>query len=161
MHRFVSAAILGVVGFGIAVLFALHGAPDLAVTQLLIETLTLVVFLLVLRQMPRRFDRPPSWAPRALRLTVSLAIGVAMSYFALKVFDAREAVSVGDEYTALSEPEAGGRNVVNVILVDFRGFDTFGEITVLATAAFGVVNLVRMAQRQRSRRDRTVEEVTA
>ena len=160
-HRFVSAAILGVVGFGIAVLFALHGAPDLAVTQLLIETLTLVVFLLVLRQMPRRFDRPPSWAPRTLRLAVSVAIGVAMSYFALKVFDAREAVSVGDEYTALSEPEAGGRNVVNVILVDFRGFDTFGEITVLATAAFGVVNLVRMAQRQKARRNRTVDEVTA
>jgi multicomponent Na+:H+ antiporter subunit A len=158
-HRFVSAALLGVVGFGVAVLFALHGAPDLAVTQLLVETLTLVVFLLVLRQMPRRFDRPPSWAPRAMRLGVSVAIGVAMSYFALKVFDAREAMSVGDEYAALSEPEAGGRNVVNVILVDFRGFDTLGEITVLATAAFGVVNLVRMAQRRRRSPMPTAEEV--
>ena len=160
-HRFVSATVLGVVGFGIAVLFALHGAPDLAVTQLLIETLTLVVFLLVLRQMPRRFDRPPSWAPRAFRMVVSVAIGVAMSYFALQVFEAREAISVGDDYIALSEPEAGGRNVVNVILVDFRGFDTFGEITVLATAAFGVVNLVRMAQRRRSRSTSTGEEVLA
>ena len=160
-HRFVSAAILGVVGFGIAVLFALHGAPDLAVTQLLIETLTLVVFLLVLRQLPRRFDRPPSWAPRAFRLAVSVAIGVAMSYFALQVFDAREATSVGEEFTALSEPEAGGRNVVNVILVDFRGFDTFGEITVLATAAFGVVNLVRMAQRRGVVRKPESDEVTA
>lgn len=159
-HRFVSAAILGVVGFGIAMLFALHGAPDLAITQLLIETLTLVVFLLVLRQMPRRFDRPPSWAPRVFRLMLSAAIGVAVSYFALKVFDARDAVSVGNEYTALSEPEAGGRNVVNVILVDFRGFDTFGEITVLATAAFGVVNLVRMAQRQMSRRAEASNEVS-
>ncbi len=94
-----------------------------------------------------------------MRLGVSVAIGVAMSYFALKVFDAREAASVGDEYTVLSEPGAGGRNVVNVILVDFRGFDTLGEITVLATAAFGVVNLVRMAQRRRRSPMPTAEEV--
>jgi multicomponent Na+:H+ antiporter subunit A len=56
---------------------------------------------------------------------------------------------VAGEYLALSEPEAGGRNVVNVILVDFRGFDTLGEITVLAMAALGVANLVRMALRRR------------
>ena len=148
-HRFVSAALLGVTGFGVAVLFALHGAPDLALTQLLVETLTLVVFLLVLRQMPRRFDPAPSWAPRAFRLAVAVSVGVAVTWFALQVFEARDAVSVGEEYARLSEPEAGGRNVVNVILVDFRGFDTLGEITVLATAALGVVSLVRMAQRQR------------
>ncbi len=148
-HRFVSAALLGVAGFGVAVLFALHGAPDLALTQLLVETLTLVVFLLVLRQMPRRFDAPPSWAPRAFRLGVSLVIGVAVAWFSLKVFEARDAVSVGEEYAVLAKPEAGGRNIVNVILVDFRGFDTLGEITVLATAALGVVSLVRMAQRHR------------
>lgn len=148
-HRFVSAALLGVTGFGVAVLFALHGAPDLALTQLLVETLTLVVFLLVLRQMPRRFDPAPSWAPRAFRLAVAVSIGVAVTWFALQVFEARDAVSVGEDYARLSEPEAGGRNIVNVILVDFRGFDTLGEITVLATAALGVVSLVRMAQRQR------------
>lgn len=160
-HRFVSAALLGVAGFGVAVLFALHGAPDLALTQLLVETLTLVVFLLVLRQMPRRFDPAPSWAPRAFRLAVSLAVGVAMTLFALQVFEAREGVSVGEEYAVLSEPEAGGRNIVNVILVDFRGFDTLGEITVLAIAAIGVMNLVRMAQRQRRIEVPPTDEVVA
>ena len=56
---------------------------------------------------------------------------------------------MGDTYADLSLPEAGGKNIVNVILVDFRGFDTMGEITVLATAALGVTNLVRMARRRR------------
>jgi multisubunit Na+/H+ antiporter MnhB subunit len=60
---------------------------------------------------------------------------------------ARTAPSSGEVYAELSEPEAGGRNIVNVILVDFRGWDTMGEITVLAVAALGVVNLVRMAHR--------------
>ncbi|MFZ8917261.1 MAG: hydrogen gas-evolving membrane-bound hydrogenase subunit E [Ilumatobacteraceae bacterium] len=160
-HRFVSAAMLGVVGFGVAVLFALHGAPDLALTQLLVETLTLVVFLLVLRQMPRRFDPSPSWVPRVFRLVVSLAVGAAMTFFALQVFDARTGTSVGEEYAVLSEPEAGGRNIVNVILVDFRGFDTLGEITVLAIAAIGVMNLVRMAQRQRRIEAASADEVVA
>ena len=78
-----------------------------------------------------------------------MVIGAAVALFSLKVFEARDAVSVGDEYAVLAKPEAGGRNIVNVILVDFRGFDTLGEITVLATAALGVVSLVRMAQRHR------------
>jgi multicomponent Na+:H+ antiporter subunit A len=153
-HRFVSAAMLGAVGFGCAVLFALHGAPDLALTQLLVETLTLVVFLLVLRQMPRRFDAPPAWAPRAMRVVIAVGVGAAMMIFAAMSSASRTAPSVGDDYASLSLPEAGGRNIVNVILVDFRGFDTFGEITVLATAGLGVANLVRMAQRDQRRRKR-------
>jgi multicomponent Na+:H+ antiporter subunit A len=95
------------------------------------------------------------------RLVVSLAVGAAMTFFALQVFDARTGTSVGEEYAVLSEPEAGGRNIVNVILVDFRGFDTLGEITVLAIAAIGVMNLVRMAQRQRRIEAASADEVVA
>ena len=76
-------------------------------------------------------------------------VGVAVPLFALAVHGAGGNSSVSEEYFARSVDEAGGRNVVNVILVDFRGFDTMGEITVLAVAALGVANLVRAAERQR------------
>lgn len=147
-HRFIAALLMGGVGFACAVLFAMFGAPDLALTQILVETLTIVVFLLVLRQMPRRFDRPSAWAPRWGRVMLSAAVGVSVAVFAVMVSAARTATSAGEVYNDLSLPEAGGKNVVNVILVDFRGVDTMGEITVLAVAALGVANLVRMARRR-------------
>jgi multicomponent Na+:H+ antiporter subunit A len=149
-QRFVAALVIGGVGLGCAALFALHGAPDLALTQVLVETLTIVVFLLVLRQVPQRFEAPPKWAPRALRVGIAVAVGGVVALFAALVSGVRTAPSSGVEYADLSLPEAGGRNIVNVILVDFRGFDTFGEITVLAVAALGVANLVRMARRERT-----------
>jgi multicomponent Na+:H+ antiporter subunit A len=148
-YRFTAALLLGGVGFGVAVLFVGYGAPDLALTQLLIETLTIIVFLLALREMPRRFAASSRWAPTSVRLVVSAIVGVAVPLFAAAVVAARRAPSVAGEYLALSEPQAGGRNVVNVILVDFRGFDTLGEIAVLVVAALGVANLVRMALRHK------------
>jgi len=148
--RFVSALLLGGAGFACAVLFALYGAPDLALTQILVETLSIVVFLLVLRQMPRAFTSASVWAPRTIRIAVSIGVGMTVALFAVMVSAARTAPTVGDTYAELSLPEAGGKNIVNVILVDFRGFDTLGEITVLATAALGVTNLVRMARRRRT-----------
>ena len=147
--RFVSALLIGGVGFGCAVIFTTFGAPDLALTQVLVETLSIVVFLLVLRQMPRRFAADPTWAPQAIRIAISTAVGVSVAMFAVMVSGARSAPSVGEVYGELSLPEAGGNNIVNVILVDFRGVDTLGEITVLAVAALGVTNLVRMALRHR------------
>ncbi|MFN6122188.1 MAG: hydrogen gas-evolving membrane-bound hydrogenase subunit E [Actinomycetes bacterium] len=149
--RFVAALLLGGIGFACAVLFALYGAPDLALTQILVETLTIVVFLLVLRQLPRRFRQASVWAPRTVRIAISVGVGVSVALFAVMVSAARTAPSVGEVYAELSLPDAGGKNIVNVILVDFRGWDTMGEITVLATAALGVANLVRMARRRRDR----------
>jgi multicomponent Na+:H+ antiporter subunit A len=147
--RFTGAMFLGGVGYAIAVLFALRGAPDLAVTQLLVETLTIVVFLLALRAMARTTTRPFSRFPQITRVFIAAAVGIAIPLFVLAVRGARTAPSASEEYLARSVDEAGGRNVVNVILVDFRGFDTMGEITVLAIAALGVANLVRAAERHR------------
>jgi multicomponent Na+:H+ antiporter subunit A len=110
------------------------------------------MFLIALRALPRRFAPSPTWSPRPVRIVVACAIGVLVPLFALAASGARSAPSVAGEYMQRSVPEAGGRNVVNVILVDFRGFDTMGEITVLAIAALGVVNLVRVAERQRRAR---------
>ena len=147
--RFAAALFLGGVGYAVSLLFAMRGAIDLALTQLLVETLSVVIFLLVLRVMPRRFPPTSRWNPRSLRVALAAVVGIAVSLFALAVNGAGGDSSVSEEYFARSVDEAGGRNVVNVILVDFRGFDTMGEITVLAVAALGVANLVRAAERDR------------
>ncbi|MGA0081067.1 MAG: hydrogen gas-evolving membrane-bound hydrogenase subunit E [Ilumatobacteraceae bacterium] len=147
--RFIGAMFLGGVGYAIAALFALRGAPDLAVTQLLVETLTIVVFLLALRAMTRITTRPVARFPQITRMFIAATVGIAIPLLALAARDARTAPSASQEYFARSVDEAGGRNVVNVILVDFRGFDTMGEIVVLAIAALGVANLVRAAEQHR------------
>jgi multicomponent Na+:H+ antiporter subunit A len=147
--RFTGAMFLGGVGYAIAALFALRGAPDLAVTQLLVETLTIVVFLLALRAMTRITTRPVARFPQITRMFIAATVGIAIPLLALAARDARTAPSASQEYFARSVDEAGGRNVVNVILVDFRGFDTMGEIVVLAIAALGVANLVRAAEQHR------------
>lgn len=148
-QRFVAALLLGGLGFACALIFVMFGAPDLALTQIMVETLIIVVFLLVLRRLPRAFEYRNKFAPRSARIVIAVTVGVAMAAFAALVGNSRSAPSVGNEYITLAEPEAGGRNVVNVILVDFRATDTLGEITVLAVAALGVANLVRMANRRR------------
>jgi multicomponent Na+:H+ antiporter subunit A len=157
-NRFGAAVLLGGSGYGLAIVYLIQGAPDLAITQFLVETLTIVVFLLVLARLPAEFSPAPAWAPRIVRIGIATAVGVTVAVFALSASGSRTAPSVGEDYVALSEPEAGGRNVVNVILVDFRGFDTLGEITVLAVAGAGVVNLVRAARRQQ--RSKQLEDGT-
>lgn len=141
-RRFAAVLFLGAVGYGVALLFVLQGAPDLALTQFLFETLALVVFVLVLRHLPDRFARQRLPLYGAFRLLVSVIVGVFVAAFALVAASARVALSVSEELLARALPEAGGRNVVNTILVDFRGLDTLGEITVLLVAAAGITSLV-------------------
>ncbi len=148
-RRFAAVLFLGAIGYGVAVLFVIQGAPDLALTQFLFETLSLVVFVLVLRHLPDRFAIRPPGTFRLFRAVVATAVGVFVAGFALVVVQARTAPSVGREYLDLALPEAEGRNVVNTILVDFRGLDTLGEITVLIVAALGVTSLVAVARQRR------------
>ncbi|MEZ5263710.1 MAG: hydrogen gas-evolving membrane-bound hydrogenase subunit E [Acidimicrobiales bacterium] len=150
-RRFAAIVSLGGVGFSVALLFVLHGAPDLALTQLLIETLTLIVFVLVLRRLPDRFTTTRWKAARASRLLLAGGVGTFVTLFALIAAAQRSAPPASDGQVARAVPEAGGRNIVNVILVDFRGFDTLGEITVLATAAVGIAGLVRAGRRTPAR----------
>jgi multicomponent Na+:H+ antiporter subunit A len=150
-RRIAAALMLGAVGYGMAGLFIVQGAPDLALTQLVIETLATVLFVLVLRFLPTKWaDRSPAIA-RPIRIGVSTLAGVSVFVLALVSSAARDDVAapnISDEMIARASPDAKGNNVVNVILVDFRGLDTLGEITVLLVAAVGAVTLARAGRRK-------------
>lgn len=149
-RRFAAALLLGVVGYGMALLFVVQGAPDLALTQFAVETLSIVVFLLVLRRLPDRFERRPPAVGRLYRLSVSAAVGIFVAVMAIASSGARTEAPVSRGMSEQALPEGGGRNVVNVVIVDIRGLDTIGEITVLAAAGIGIVALTRVG-RGRSR----------
>ena len=149
-HRLGAVLCVGATGYGVAVMFMLGGAPDLALTQILVETLSLVVFVLVLRHLPKDFATNQTAFPILPRAVVSVAVGIAAALFTLYAYAARPdgLKPVSDDYISAS-PTAGGHNIVNVILVEFRAFDTFGEISVLTVAALGILGLVRAVKRER------------
>lgn len=141
-QRLTALISLGVVGYGVALLFAVYSAPDLAITQILVETLTVALFAWVVYKLPnlRVFSTKGTLIFDAI---VSTAIGALITVILLKSKTIQLAPSISKQLTEWSYPEANGANVVNVILVDFRALDTFGEITVLAIAAIGVWALLR------------------
>jgi multicomponent Na+:H+ antiporter subunit A len=144
--RLAAVAALGVVGFGIALVYILFGAPDLAKTQFAVETLTVVLFVLVLYRLPRyaRYSAPLA---RVRDAAVALAAGGLMTTLTLAVVALPRVSRVSGYYAENSVSLAHGRNIVNVIIVDFRGLDTLGEITVLSVAATGVFALLRLRPR--------------
>jgi multicomponent Na+:H+ antiporter subunit A len=148
-RRFAAVILLGIVGYSMAVLFVIHGAPDLALTQFGVETLFVVVFLLVMRQLPDSFERRDTRTGLALRLLVAGSVGVLAVLMALSASGSRTAPPVSGEMSELAYSEGYGSNVVNVILVDIRGLDTLGEITVLVAAAIGIAALARAGRRPR------------
>ncbi|MFB8778510.1 Na+/H+ antiporter subunit A [Streptomyces albogriseolus] len=147
-HRLTGILLAGAVGYGVAGVFLVRGAPDLALTQFLVETMTLVVVVLVLRRMPARFS-PGRTRPRVrlVRAVAAGAVGALVTGFALVASAARTAPAISSGYARRME-EAGAENIVNAIIVDFRALDTLGEISVLLVAAVGVVSLVRVDGRR-------------
>ncbi|WP_454050210.1 Na+/H+ antiporter subunit A [Cellulomonas sp. Marseille-Q8402] len=146
-RRLKAVILLGVSGYGIAALFLLHGAPDLALTQVLVETVTLVVFVLVMRRLPPYFSDRPLVASRFVRLVVALATGLTVGALALIVPGARIHSPVSVDFAEEAYAFGGGKNIVNVTLVDIRAWDTMGEISVLLVAATGVASLVFLRKR--------------
>ncbi len=142
--RLSSIAALGVAGAMIAVLFIINSAPDLAMTQLSIEILTVILFVFVLYKLPR-FSKFSTNLVKIRDLAISLSAGILMTIFIIHVssYDVFNP-EVREFFADTSYILAKGKNIVNVILVDYRGLDTMGEITVLAIAAIGVYSLLRM-----------------
>jgi multicomponent Na+:H+ antiporter subunit A len=135
---------LGVVGYGVALMFLSFGAPDLAMTQFSVETLTVVIFVLVFRHFPKLGGLSPRLV-RARDAAIAAGFGTVIAALVLFVGTSGTPSRLAGFFLESGPTLAHGRNIVNVILVDFRAFDTLGEITVLVTAAIGVLALLRLA----------------
>jgi multicomponent Na+:H+ antiporter subunit A len=142
-YRLTGVAALGVTGLGIALTFVIFGAPDLAITQVMVETLTVILFVLVFYHLPPYVSRSTR-LNRCRDLVISIAAGLVMALVVLATTSIHLEPVLTDFFAQQSLSAAYGRNIVNVILVDFRALDTLGEITVLAVAGFGVYALLRL-----------------
>ncbi|TDE51228.1 Na+/H+ antiporter subunit A [Nonomuraea mesophila] len=138
------AVVVGMLGYGTALLFLAHGSPDLALTQFLAETLLLVVFALVLRRLP--IDSGRGRLPFPVRLGLGLAVGAVVTGAGMLASSARDVVPVGAHMASAAE-EAGARNIVTALIVDIRAWDTLGESTVLVVLTLGVTSLVFLRRR--------------
>jgi multicomponent Na+:H+ antiporter subunit A len=145
--RLSAVAALGVVGYSVGVIFVLFSAPDLAMTQFMVETLTVILFVLVFYHLPR-FTAFSSQLVLVRDAVTALAFGGLITVIVSVGSGIQLYPKISDYFIENSLPLAHGRNVVNTILVDFREFDTFGEITVLAVAGIGVYALLRLRPRK-------------
>ncbi len=141
-NRLAAVLLVGVTGYGCGVIFAFHGAPDLALTQFLVETLLLVIFVLVLRTLPAEADRSNISRSRLPRAALSLAVGAAVTGLAVFAMAARDTRPIAELLPEAAYYRGHGANAVNVLLVDIRAWDTMGEISVLVVAATGVASMV-------------------
>ncbi|QQE11810.1 DUF4040 domain-containing protein [Planctomycetota bacterium] len=150
-HRIIRILLLGSCGFTVVAMYLVYQAPDLALTQLTFEIISVVLFVLVIRLLPRDV---PKYRPNPIwRIALGTMAGLAFGWMTLVAVGADPANKLGMWFTMNSYEGfvrdvynagrgGGGKNIVNVILVDFRGFDTLGEITVLSLAALGVWSLL-------------------
>ena len=149
--RLAAICALGVVGVGVALLFVMFGAPDVAITQLLVETLVVVLVAVVMLRLPLLKDGDgEKRRVRRLDALLSLGLGGLVTVVLMAVVQTPLDRSLTSFFEAASVPEAHGRNIVNVILVDFRALDTFGEIAVVAVAALGAYALIRNSLRRKA-----------
>ncbi|HSP53704.1 MAG TPA: Na+/H+ antiporter subunit A [Cryobacterium sp.] len=146
-ERITAVLLAGVTGYGLVALFAFHGAPDLALTQALVETMTIVVFVLVLRRLPQKIAQHNRPMKRRRRALIGVLVGTVMGTIGVIALGARQAPSIAGEFPRLALEEGHGRNIVNVMLVDIRAWDTMGEISVLIVVATGVASLLFVSGR--------------
>jgi len=152
--RLISIVSLGIQGFAVALLYMLFGAPDLSFTQFMVETLSVVVLALVMTRLSLdRRDRRTDWVERGRDAGIAGLCGLGFAALLVTVtappFDAR----LSEFFGAFSRPVAHGRNVVNVIIVDFRALDTLGEITVLLATGLAILALLRVRAERVDRKE--------
>ncbi|MEX0928552.1 MAG: putative monovalent cation/H+ antiporter subunit A [Balneolales bacterium] len=134
---------LAVVGFSVALIFILYSAPDLALTQILVETLTVILFALVLIHLPKLASEPAD-SGTFRDAVIAISAGGVMTMLMLAALTFEFDPFISDYYADHSYVTAHGKNIVNVILVDFRALDTLGEVTVLAIAGLGIFALIKL-----------------
>lgn len=145
-QRLTAVLLVSVTGYGLVLLFGMSGAPDLALTQALVETIVIVVFVLVLRRLPKRIAERNPPVHRVARIITGTLSGVVMGVVGFVALGARIEPTIAEGLPALAL-EAHGTNIVNVMLVDIRAWDTLGEISVLVAVATGVASLIFVSGR--------------
>ncbi|HPU13769.1 MAG TPA: Na+/H+ antiporter subunit A [Aeromicrobium sp.] len=159
--RMRAVLLLGVTGYGTAILFVAHGAPDLALTQVLVETFVLVTFVLVLRRLPPFFSDRPFNLSRWVRVSIGGTVGLAVSGFAVVAVNARSNTPISAHWAGPAYEYGGGKNIVNVALVDIRAWDTIGELSVLVVAATGIASLIFLLTDRSAKTERPPQIATA
>ncbi|MEA3320254.1 MAG: Na+/H+ antiporter subunit A [Bacillota bacterium] len=142
--RLAAIIALGAVGYSISLFFVLFRAPDLALTQLIVETVSVALFLLCFYHLPELSKKMDKLRFKVTNFIISLGVGLVVIFIGLSVNSSKLFESISSYFEAASYKEAGGKNMVNVILVDFRGFDTLFEIAVLTIAAFGIYAMIKL-----------------
>ena len=148
--RLTAVVAMGVVGYAICLMFVIYSAPDLAMTQFSIDTLTVILFVLVLSSLPKYLSIS-DYKMRIVDGILSLSFGILITLISLEVLKEPVTKDVSNFYADNAYILAKGKNVVNVILVDFRGADTLIEISVLTVAALGVFSLLKLRLRREDR----------
>lgn len=141
---------MGVVGYSVALIFLRYGAPDLAMTQFLIESITVVLFVFAFYHLPK-YEPVSTLRTRLFQVGVATLTGLLMTGLVISVLQVDLFPSISNYFMENAVSMAHGRNIVNVILVDFRGLDTLGEITVLAVAGTGVYAVLKYRRRRDNR----------
>ncbi|MEH7113679.1 Na+/H+ antiporter subunit A [Neobacillus niacini] len=147
--RMTSIILLGAVGYTVSLFYVLFRAPDLALTQLVIETISVALFLVCFYHLPklRRFETRMRF--KFTNALISIGVGAVVTLIALSAHSNKLFDSISKYYVENTYTEAAGKNMVNVILVDFRGFDTLFEITVLAIASLGIFGMIKLRLNRR------------
>jgi multicomponent Na+:H+ antiporter subunit A len=140
--RLVALILVGGAGFVVALWFFALGAIDVGVTQLLVELLTVVALVLILRRLPAAFH-PVARSRQALTAVLAIGVGALATLVTLAFTGGRDISAVGQYFLDEAYQDTGGTNVVNTILVDYRALDTFGELTVIAVAGIVLIGILR------------------
>lgn len=147
--RLASIILLGSVGYMVSLFFVLFRAPDLALTQLVIETISVALFLVAFYHLPELRKRNVRMRFKLTNALISIGVGTVVTLIALSAHSNKLFHSISQYYVENTYEEAAGKNMVNVILVDFRGFDTLFEIAVLAIAALGIFGMIKIKRTRR------------
>ncbi|KOF09335.1 cation:proton antiporter [Planococcus glaciei] len=142
--RLTAIIALGAVGYSVALFFVIFRAPDLALTQLVIETISVALFLLAFYHLPKVSKKEERIRFKLGNAAIAFGVGVTMTLVALASHSQKILPSISEYYKETVYTEAGGGNIVNVILVDYRGFDTLFEITVLGIAGIAIITMIKL-----------------
>lgn len=147
-HNLAAILVLGVVGYGVAILFVIFRAPDIALTQLVIETISVALFLLCFYHLPKLKKSNDKPRTKLVNMIISIGFGALMTMVSISAHSTDWFNSISEYFIETSKTIGGGNNIVNVILVDMRGLDTMFEITVLGIAALAVFGLIKLKKKK-------------